>query len=1057
MITEVKKFIENKNGDNILFVLKGFSLDVLGIDAPILENIISNKIAWLVQLMQHKQKVVTFDEFVCLYDMMVSQFSSIYIIVNPLFRTLSPLSVVVGDSTIASLVAYFDEDVENADYANELDEYTNIYSNFILTAHGMACCYNITENQLADAKIKIYEIALSATLVRESADIGEGCIRINICNETDYFGLIQQLYKTDDIFCITWDSYTSGKKAVEGSIEKANAFFWGRITRAKVTQHEVFDISEIKGVMKNYWGYDTFREIKIYDLDSVSKKEKEIRYISQGEIIGNLVHQTERCLRGEDFRDIFVTAPTGAGKSLIFQLPAIYLAEKYNLVTLIISPLIGLMNDQVRSLEKIGYTYAKTINGDISPVVKQEILEDIKNGKCHILYLSPESLLARSDIEALIGTRRIGMIIVDEAHIVTTWGKQFRPDYWYLGDHVQKIFRAQRKKDTHAHGFVVATFTATAIYEGVEDMYHETLNSLHMNDPITYLGYVKRENITIDASEVEKKNKAEYELNKFDELISMINASLMRGKKTLIYFPTVSLISRFYHYCHVKNLGKYVTMYHGQLNPDEKEINFGEFHEGSKLIMLATKAFGMGIDIEDIAVVAHFAPTGNVCDYLQEIGRAARKKEIDGLALYKHMSNDFKHINRLHGLSTVKKYQLIRVMEKILDLFNEDLKHSGSKNLKKRREMLIDTDNFSYIFESPASQNDDSGMINKVKTALLLIQKDYENRFGYSPFHMRPIPMFKNGYFAISGMEQEKLNGLYPSTIKPIYEPLNICEVDLNTIWQQTYKDKRDGISFPKFKFWLYSQSPKLDIVEQFDLNPAIEIQLNFNKGFETNYEAFLRTSKKILNENARAGVYISLNDIAKALREEMKINHFQAEGIANVLVAAMSIYQRDFNSRFHSRMFKAREESNTGRVKYAFDSSIRDFFAWVEKGFQFIRENLVDDKLYVVNSATKNTGKEIGIILGILESARVLRFRSLGGSDSQIYLYINTTKALMDARNRPDRYRNQLLELIETRHIDSVKMLTYLFQSKFSSEEIWEHIENYFLGILPEGFHNNL
>jgi len=365
--------------------------------------------------------------------------------------------------------------------------------------------------------------------------------------------------------------------------------------------------------------------------------------------------------------------------------------------------------------------------------------------------------------------------------------------------------------------------------------------------------------------------------------------------------------------------------------------------------------------------------------------------------------------------------------------------------------MLIDTDNFSYVFESPASQNDDSDLMNKVKTALLLIQKDYENRFGYSPFYMRPIPMFKNGYFAISTIEQAKLNDLYPSSVKPIYKPLNICEVDLNTIWQRIYKDKRDGISFPKFKYRFYSQNPKLDIVKQFDLKPAVEVQLSFSKGHEINYEIFLRTVKKILSENARAGTFISLSDIANELRGEMKINYFQAEGIVNVLVAAISIYQRDFNTRFNSRMFKIREESNSNKIRYSFDSSVRDFFGWVEKGHKFIRENLIGNKLYIINSSNRNLGKEVGVILGILESARVLRFRSLGGSNSQIYLYINTTKALLDARNRPDRYRNQLLELIETRHVDSVKMLTFLFQSGFSSEEIWEHIENYFLGVLPD------
>lgn len=131
----------------------------------------------------------------------------------------------------------------------------------------------------------------------------------------------------------------------------------------------------------------------------------------------------------------------------MFQVPAIYLAQKQSkLLTLVISPLIGLMNDQVKGLEKRGYYGAKTINSDISPVVKTEIMEKVKNGQYDILYLSPETLLARSDVEQLIGNRTIGMIVVDEAHIVTTWGKQFRPDYWYLGDHIRKLRKQQLQK-----------------------------------------------------------------------------------------------------------------------------------------------------------------------------------------------------------------------------------------------------------------------------------------------------------------------------------------------------------------------------------------------------------------------------------------------------------------------------------------------------------------------------------------------------------------------------------------------------------------------------------
>lgn len=179
-------------------------------------------------------------------------------------------------------------------------------------------------------------------------------------------------------------------------------------------------------ILKKYWGYSSFRTLPVYDMVKLDDGEKEVIQVSQENIISNLVQQVENCDDDNaNVRDVFVTAPTGAGKSVMFQIPAIYLAEKYNLLTIVISPLIGLMNDQVKNLELKNYKAAKTINSDISPIIKNEIMEKVADSEYHILYISPETLLSRSDVEQLIGDRTIGMIVIDEAHIVTTWGKGY--------------------------------------------------------------------------------------------------------------------------------------------------------------------------------------------------------------------------------------------------------------------------------------------------------------------------------------------------------------------------------------------------------------------------------------------------------------------------------------------------------------------------------------------------------------------------------------------------------------------------------------------------------
>ena len=161
-------------------------------------------------------------------------------------------------------------------------------------------------------------------------------------------------------------------------------------------------------------------------------------------------------------------------------------------------------------------------------------------------------------------------------------------------------------------------------------MYRETLRSLHMSpDPIVYLGCVRRRNIELCIREVPRvTGRREYELDKFQALTGQITAALEQGQKTLIYFPTVSLLERFYTHCLAQRLGNAVTRYHAQLSGEAKAEDLEDFRSGKRRIMLATKAFGMGIDIPDIALVLHFAPTGNLCDYTQEIGRAARDPDI---------------------------------------------------------------------------------------------------------------------------------------------------------------------------------------------------------------------------------------------------------------------------------------------------------------------------------------------------------------------------------------------------------------------------------------------
>ena len=988
-VIDVKKFIKDKNDNSTLFVLKGIDIETCGFSRADLSMVIENKFGRMMEIVPAATKVVSFEEYMCIYEMANSQFKHIYILKNNEYDILFPVNALVPEHVSNALLLHYDEDADSESElidAEILDEYLNVFSDYIKKDDVYFCSYNVEAFGMTNPKIETVSFGDDASSVSE--DIGP---------RYDYSNVI---------------SYP-----------------------------------EAKEYMKKYWGYDEYRNLRIYDMDALEHGQKKVVSVSQEKIIGDMISQVENCYNGKPARDIFVTASTGAGKSLMFQLPAIYLAQKYHLLTLVISPLIGLMNDQVTSLMNISYDRARTINSDISPIIKEEILQDVANGDCDILYLSPESLLSRSDIAQLIGNRRIGMIVVDEAHIVTTWGKQFRPDYWFLGDHVRKLRSAQGKAKSDPMSFVVATFTATAIYGGNEDMYTETVNSLHMIDPISYLGYVKRDNISIDVSEVKaKRNKTEYRLDKFEALVKQINNAIMHGQKTLIYFPFVSLIESFYSFCYSEHLEDFVAKYHGRMHADEKKENFNAFHDGTKLIMVATKAFGMGIDIPDIVNVIHFAPTGNVCDYMQEIGRAARDKSIEGHAIYEYMDNDFQHINRLHGLSRIYSSQLVEVQKKIVDLFDDQLMN-GNKymRIKKRNEMLLDTECFSYIFDSTNSDDDD--LVNKVKTAMLLIQKDYENR-GLAPFRMRPIPVFADAYLVLSPVMQREINKRYTGAVELKSGKDNVCKVDLKKIWSDSYEEK---MSFPKFKFLLYSDSDELDFNREYSFHTAMSIDLKMNPEGISLYKKVIKALKDVANISNAENRFFSEAAIANAVHESAGISKIKAESIVKVVLAAMQTYMGNYASNMNRKCMDVREFGENNVVQYHFDSANSSFFKWIDRGLEFIKSESKDGTMYVSNEFNGNRTKEILTILGVLESIGVLSFKSLGGTNSQIYIYISSTKNLRIVKERPEMYKNRLLEMISKRHRDSVKMLTFLFESKFSSEEIWEHLENYFIGILPD------
>lgn len=312
-----------------------------------------------------------------------------------------------------------------------------------------------------------------------------------------------------------------------------------------------------------------------------------------------------------DNKSLLAVFPTGGGKSITFQLPALMSGESVKGLTIVISPLQSLMKDQVDNLEKAGITEAVTINGLLDPIERAKSFERVEEGSASILYISPESLRSRT-IERLILGRKIVRFVIDEAHCFSSWGQDFRVDYLYIGDFIKRI---QDKKNLE-EGIPVSCFTATAKQKVIEDICSYFKEKLSL-DLELFTSKVARTNLHYKVFE-----------NGNEEEKYQVVRDLIDEKKC----PTIIYVSRTHKaFSLAERLtgdGYMAKPYHGKMDIKEKTANQNAFVAGEIPIMVATSAFGMGVDKKDVGMVIHFEISDSLENYIQEAGRAGRDENI---------------------------------------------------------------------------------------------------------------------------------------------------------------------------------------------------------------------------------------------------------------------------------------------------------------------------------------------------------------------------------------------------------------------------------------------
>lgn len=435
--------------------------------------------------------------------------------------------------------------------------------------------------------------------------------------------------------------------------------------------------NDAKRALRNWFGFEAFRP-EPKDPEGVPLQERIVAEAMSGQSVLGIL-------------------PTGTGKSVCYQVPALSKYEKIGALTVVISPLVALMADQVRGLAEVGVTGCFTVNGMLSLPERQAALDAVRLGHAAILLIAPEQLRTPS-VRSVLKQREIGYWVIDEAHCISKWGHDFRPDYRY----VSRFIRDSSGGEPPAP---IICLTATAKPEVVDDIRSHFKSRLEV-DLILLDGGSVRTNLTF---RVQKTSQA----TKFIDVRQALDAELPRDDQSgaIVYCSTRAATRRMADF--LKSQAYDAECFHAGLTAETKRDVQERFRRGDLRVIAATNAFGMGIDKPDIRLVVHSDVPGSLENYMQEAGRAGRDR-FPATCVLLYAEEDLERQFGLAARSRLQKHEIDALLKAVRAL---------NKRFKNNGEVVATTGEIVREEQDAEFARDSASDDTRVKTAVAWLEE----------------------------------------------------------------------------------------------------------------------------------------------------------------------------------------------------------------------------------------------------------------------------------------------------------------------------------------------